>query len=201
MTLLLVIDTAAAHCAVALFQGDAALAGRREPMRRGHAERLFPMIEATLAEACAPVGSLDAIAVCTGPGGFTGARIAVATARGLSLSLGCPAVGVDWFAALAQGCAGAALVALPAPQGMIYAQRFCDGAALGPVETLAADAVRAAPGEALLGPEGMEAEGLAPLARAALRMLAAGGAPRPAPLYLRPPDAAPSTAAVPAMLA
>ena len=201
MTLVLAIDTAAAQCAVAVFQGDVALAARREPMRRGHAERLFPMIEATLAEARVAAAALDAVAVCAGPGGFTGARVGVAAARGLALALGRPAVGVDWFTALAAGRAGAVLVTLPAPQGMVHAQRFRDGAALGPVATLAPDAVRAAPGEALLGPEAVEAEGLAPLARAALRMLAAGAAPRPAPLYLRPPDAAPSRVAVPVMLA
>ena len=89
MSLVLVIDTAAAHCAVAVFQSDAmgggaALAERREPMLRGHAERLFPLIEAALSEARVAVSALDAIAVCTGPGGFTGARIGVAAARGLA---------------------------------------------------------------------------------------------------------------------
>ncbi len=195
------IDTAAAHCAVAVFLDGAQQAERREAMVRGHAERLFPMIESVLSEARIPVAALDAVAVCAGPGGFTGARIGVAAARGLALALGRPAVGVDWFAALGEDHAGAVLVALPAPQGMIHAQRYLDGASLGPIETLAPDAARARPGETLRGAAAMVGEGLAPLARAALRRLAAGDPPRPAPLYLRPPDAAPSSMAPPVMLA
>ena len=88
--LILAFDTAAAHCAAALVCGDRVLAHGFEAMERGQAERLLPMIEALLAEAGVGWGDLDGIGVCTGPGNFTGLRVAVAAARGLALALAHP---------------------------------------------------------------------------------------------------------------
>lgn len=64
-------------------------------MAKGQAERLFPLLEEVLAEAGLSWSDLDAIGVGIGPGNFTGVRISVAAARGLSLSLGIPAAGVS----------------------------------------------------------------------------------------------------------
>ena len=94
--MILAIDTSAGQCAVATADDPVVLAEAREAMERGHAERLFPMIEAALALYPLP---LTLIAVCTGPGSFTGLRIGVAAARGLALGHGIPAVGVTRFAA------------------------------------------------------------------------------------------------------
>jgi len=63
------------------------LAHRFEPMRTGHAERLFPMIAEGLAEASLAIGDIDRIAVTHGPGTFTGTRISVAAARALAVAL------------------------------------------------------------------------------------------------------------------
>ena len=99
---ILAFDTSAAHCAAALLIGDRIVAERFEPMAKGQAERLMPMLEDVLADAGAVREELDAIGVGTGPGNFTGVRIAVAAARGLSLALGIPAVGVTGFEATRQ---------------------------------------------------------------------------------------------------
>lgn|GEM_PF-63947 len=88
-------DTSAAHCAAAVICGDRLLAQRVEPMTKGQAERLFPLLEEVLAEAGLAWSDLDAIGVGIGPGNFTGIRISVAAARGLALSLGIPAAGVS----------------------------------------------------------------------------------------------------------
>ncbi|MEO1027236.1 MAG: tRNA (adenosine(37)-N6)-threonylcarbamoyltransferase complex dimerization subunit type 1 TsaB, partial [Pseudomonadota bacterium] len=80
--------------------GGRIVAERYEEMKKGQAERLFPMLEAVLGEVGAVWEELDAIGVGTGPGNFTGIRIAVSAARGLSLSLDVPAVGVSGFEAL-----------------------------------------------------------------------------------------------------
>ncbi|MFP4451570.1 MAG: tRNA (adenosine(37)-N6)-threonylcarbamoyltransferase complex dimerization subunit type 1 TsaB, partial [Rhodosalinus sp.] len=95
--LVLGFDTSAAHCAAALLSGDRLIAARAEEMGRGQAERLMPMLEEMLAEAGVGWSDLDVLGVGTGPGNFTGLRIAVAAARGLALALDVPAVGVSGF--------------------------------------------------------------------------------------------------------
>lgn len=99
----LAFDTSAAHCAAAVVCGDRVLAECAEPMTRGQAERLFPLLEDLLARAGLAWSDLDAIGVGIGPGNFTGIRISVAAARGLALSLGIPAIGVSATEAAACG--------------------------------------------------------------------------------------------------
>lgn len=76
---------------------------------------------------------LEFIAVCTGPGGFTGTRIGVATARTLAQQLNIPLVGVSALAAIAHHTITSArhdaraadqptgiAVTMPAKRGAIY---------------------------------------------------------------------------------
>ncbi|MEM9761171.1 MAG: tRNA (adenosine(37)-N6)-threonylcarbamoyltransferase complex dimerization subunit type 1 TsaB, partial [Pseudomonadota bacterium] len=105
--MILAIDTSANRCAVALVAEGQALSTRAERMDRGHAERLFPMVREVLAEAGADVSTVERLAVCTGPGSFTGLRVGVAAARGLALGRGIPAIGITRFQALAAMLTGA----------------------------------------------------------------------------------------------
>ncbi|MGI9388758.1 MAG: tRNA (adenosine(37)-N6)-threonylcarbamoyltransferase complex dimerization subunit type 1 TsaB, partial [Boseongicola sp.] len=119
---ILAFDTSAAHCAATLLQGGEIVAARHEEMQKGQAERLFPMLDEVLDEAENSWSDLDGIGVGTGPGNFTGIRIAVSAARGLALSLGVPAVGVNLFDALAAGTDGNLLLTLGAPREAFYVQ-------------------------------------------------------------------------------
>lgn len=200
MTLMLVLDTCDARCAAGVARDGAIMAERAVTMRRGHAERLFALIaEALEASGVAP-SDLDGVGVATGPGGFTGGRIGVAAARGFALGVGRPAVGVDWFAAMAFGVPGRVRVALPGG-GATWAQEFQDGRALGPAAPWLPDRPQGARGAevaATIDAARRDAAGLAPLALAATAALKEGGV-RPRPLYLRPPDALapqPSAAAI-----
>lgn len=137
---LLAIDTAASQCGAAILVDGRVAAERLELMSRGQAERLMPMIAELLAELSLAPRDLRAVAVCEGPGNFTGIRIAVAAARGLALSTGRPALGVGRLDALAEteawglglrlsgGTPGAAplrlLATAEARRGEILAQPF-----------------------------------------------------------------------------
>ncbi len=97
--MLLAVDTALGGCSVALMDGDAIHAHIFEPMDRGHAERLAPMVQ----QAMQGVGfnALDRLAVTTGPGTFTGQRVGLAFMRGLRLALKIPLTGVTTLEAIA----------------------------------------------------------------------------------------------------
>ncbi|MBV0913971.1 tRNA (adenosine(37)-N6)-threonylcarbamoyltransferase complex dimerization subunit type 1 TsaB [Anianabacter salinae] len=217
MATLLAFDTAAAQCAAALLTDGRIVATRRTEMSRGQAEALMPLLQEVLAEAGAGWSDLDAIGVGVGPGNFTGIRIAVSAARGLALSLGIPAIGVSGFEALADGT-DADLVSLPAPRGMVYVQAVADGQTIGDPAQLAPDAVGALTACHVLGTDSVRlaaaigaarsterdlsgiATGIAHVAAARLSDPGFDRTLRPAPLYLRPADAAPPREAPPVML-
>jgi len=126
-------DTSSSNCCVALTKGRTTLACANEHMIRGQAERLFGLIEETLAQAGKRWQDLTAIGVGTGPGNFTGIRLAVSAARGLSLSLGIPAVGVTMFDALALDVSAPVLTSIDARQGSVYAEYRDASVRLGPI--------------------------------------------------------------------
>ena len=180
-------------------------------MATGQAERLMQMLEDVLREGQAVWRDLSLLAVGTGPGNFTGVRIAVAAARGLALGLGIRSIGVTVFEALAWG-RDAALVARDARLGQAHLQVFGPGA-FGPVtQDMDAPLPSLPPGLPCLGDladrfadriGGFVAEPLAPLAEAIGQIALArrdDDLPRPAPLYLRAPDAAPPRDPAPAIL-
>ena len=119
-------DTSSKFCSAAIVQGSLALAFRNENIGRGHDERLFPLIESLLEETGIDWKDLAAIGTGTGPGNFTGTRISVAAARGLSMSLDVPAVGVTRFEALRFGISKPVLASVDAGRGQVYLQRTED---------------------------------------------------------------------------
>lgn len=187
-------DTSAAHCAAALLQGDAVLGHVTEEMTKGQAERLFPLLEGLLSDTGLVWRDLDVIGVGTGPGNFTGIRIAVSAARGLALSLGIPAVGVTATEAAACGLSRPCRVVVALRADQVVWQDFgIDEADTHPQQGLA---------EALPPGPAPSAPTVAPavaIARIALSRRADPG-PRPAPLYLRPADAAPAREPAPLIL-
>lgn len=100
---LLALDTAANLCSVAVLDVESGvmLAEISDDIGKGHAERLMGIIEQTLRSAGVALGEIGRIAVSIGPGSFTGVRVGVSTARGFSLALQCPAVGITTLEALA----------------------------------------------------------------------------------------------------
>ena len=61
---------------------------------------LHSFIVAVLKEASINLNQIDAVAVSKGPGSYTGLRIGVSAAKGLSFSLNIPLISVDTLTAL-----------------------------------------------------------------------------------------------------
>jgi len=210
---ILAFDTSVAHCAAALLSNDEILAERCEDMAKGQAERLFPLLNDLLADCDTDWRDLTAIAVGIGPGNFTGIRISVSAARGLALSLAVPAIGVSTFQALALDLARPVLASLDARRGQTYLQAIGlpGGTRTGvmtdevPPQFHAVGLTCVGDNSALLARQtgGAVARPLWSLPVAIARAAAARhGQParRPAPLYVRAPDAAPSRDLPPVML-
>lgn len=98
---ILAFDTALNACSVAITDDHDVLAHIHEKRRRGHAETLMPMIEGLMGGIGLAYRDIDLIAVTVGPGTFTGLRIGLAAARGMSLAARKPLVGVTTLEALA----------------------------------------------------------------------------------------------------
>jgi N6-L-threonylcarbamoyladenine synthase len=195
--LVLGFDTSTSRCDVALLRGPDVLGHVCEEMVRGQAERLMVLCETLLSDAGLDISALDAVGVGVGPGNFTGIRISVAAARGLALGLGVPAVGVTSFEALHRGRAETCACVVPARRGEVYVQRISDRRAMGDPEVMQAADIEQT-GMRLIG------EGYTPPrdpASVAICLIAQDRfrdpQPRPAPLYLRPADAAPARDAPP----
>ena len=215
---LLAIETSLEACSVAAMVGD-----DQEPIvisevvGRGHAERVFGMIEAAMDEAGLAFAELDRIAVAIGPGSFTGLRVGIAAARGFALVVGCPVVGIGTLAAhaeTARGLAGAVpiLAVLDGRREEVYGQCFSATGdpigepRLGPAEYFASKvesgyvlagagadiiAAKLTPGLAAPIAHRRSAPNIMSLVNISLQV--AASAPAPRPLYLRPPDAKPQT--------
>jgi tRNA threonylcarbamoyladenosine biosynthesis protein TsaB len=98
---LLAFDTSTQWLSVACMAGDAWIT-RAELAGQAHSERLLPVIDAMLREAGVALADLDAIAFGSGPGSFTGVRIACGVAQGLGFGASLPLVPVPTLEALAQ---------------------------------------------------------------------------------------------------
>ena len=99
-----VFDTSNQYIAAALYRGKQEVKSIIEFMPRGQAERLMSLLNELLQGASLDWSDIAKIGVCTGPGNFTGIRIAVSAARGLALGLEIPAIGISSFEATLLGC-------------------------------------------------------------------------------------------------
>ena len=112
--LILAFDTAT-DVATSALVADGEVLGERA----SRAVTLLEDIDALVRQASARTRDIDALAVGTGPGSFTGVRIGLATARGLALALDVPVAGVSTLDALAAGAPGAVPV-VDARRGEVF---------------------------------------------------------------------------------
>ncbi|AEX52008.1 putative metal-dependent protease molecular chaperone [Rahnella aquatilis CIP 78.65 = ATCC 33071] len=127
-TRILAIDTATEACSVALYNQGETLA-HFELCAREHTQRILPLVQQILAEAGLSLKQLDALAFGRGPGSFTGVRIGIGIAQGLSLGAELPLLPVSTLQTMAQGAcrqtgADRVLTAIDARMGEVYWGEF-----------------------------------------------------------------------------
>jgi len=213
---ILALESATESCSAPVWRDGALIAHRFEARRRGHAAYLMVQVREVMAEAGLAFSALSRIATTVGPGGFTGLRIGLASARALALAAGKPLIGLTTLetVAAAQDPDGAPLlIAIDSKRADLYVQLFApdltplgapaallpeaiaarlpDGpvAVAGNAAAMVVDALSspARPLRLLAGPALPDAAQVAQIA--AGRAAPPPDAPPPAPLYLRPPDA------------
>lgn len=221
---ILAIDTSLDACSAAVYDSEAErlLSFISHDMKRGHAEALVPIIADAMKAAGLEFSALDRIATTIGPGSYTGLRVGISAAKGISLASGKPAIGITTLAAFTaplvadENTAVPAVAAIDARHGNVFFHMA--GASnrilLTPRHASIADAIRAissgpvrltGPAATLLNDRWPKNGGAMPVSvdpRSApsiewVARLAAMTEPSrsPArPLYLRAPDAIPQDA-------
>ncbi len=101
----LAIDTAGPKPSVAMLAGDRLLEQSLSLDRRA-SDELLPAVARALDAAGLSLTDCERIAVCAGPGSFTGLRVGLATAWGLGRALGRPVEAVSTLEALAEAGRG-----------------------------------------------------------------------------------------------
>ena len=103
MASIICIETATKSCSVALARDSHLVAVKEEVSENySHSEQLTVFIEQLLQQEGLKVSDLDAIAVSSGPGSYTGLRIGVSTAKGLCYASDVPLIAISTLGAMVQ---------------------------------------------------------------------------------------------------
>ena len=113
------IETSSARGSVALIEDLGSVCVLEHQRENAHAEAVLPLIQQALTTAGWTRQQLDRIAVGIGPGSFTGLRVGIAIAQGLSEGLGIPLVGIPSLKAMAM----AVPAELPGPRCVLVDAR------------------------------------------------------------------------------
>lgn len=207
---ILAIDASTGPCSVAVWHNNKISSYIENTKPIMQSASLIPMIEAALAESGISYSNLNSITATTGPGSFTGIRVGLASALGISIAAGLAAQGYTTLEVLAYAAQlenpsanNPILAIINAGKGECYFQYFGTGTSLialkaAQVGTLdAALALANAPSVTVVGNVAVEAAGFShcgitfPRADALAQLSAHNATPAQAlrPFYIRPPDA------------
>ena len=98
---ILALDSSSLVASVAIITDDILTAEYTINYKKTHSQTLLPMLDEMAKNIDLDLNSIDAIAIASGPGSFTGLRIGAATAKGLGLALNKPIIAVPTLEAMA----------------------------------------------------------------------------------------------------
>ncbi|MCH8904511.1 MAG: tRNA (adenosine(37)-N6)-threonylcarbamoyltransferase complex dimerization subunit type 1 TsaB [Bacteroidetes bacterium] len=108
MALILNIETATDICSVAISKDGITLSIKEESGIQSHSSKVTLFTQDVLGESNNKLQDLDAIAVSSGPGSYTGLRIGVSTAKGFCFSLNIPLIAISTLKIMTNGLKGSA---------------------------------------------------------------------------------------------
>ena len=120
---ILAIDSSSLVASVALVDEEVTIAEYTVNFKKTHSQTLLPMLEEIKKMLALDLESIDALAVSSGPGSFTGLRIGASTVKGLGLALSKPLVAIPTLTGLAYNLAGDKRLICPimdARRGQVY---------------------------------------------------------------------------------
>ena len=124
---ILALETSAKSVSAAVTENGAVLASAYQNRGLTHSVTLMPLIDGMLRTAGLSLDDIGLIAAANGPGSFTGLRIGVSAAKGLSWAKELPCCGVSTLAAMARTAAyfqGLIIGAMDARRQQIYHALF-----------------------------------------------------------------------------
>ena len=95
------IDTSTHSTSVCVIEDDKLICEYTVNTKKTHSQKLMIMIESMIKESDLTIKDIDVIAICIGPGSFTGLRISMATAKAIAQVRNLPIVAVDSLESLA----------------------------------------------------------------------------------------------------
>lgn len=101
MACILSLETSSKICSVAIHNKDGILVSAEVHIKQSHASKLSPLIEQCISVSGITWKEVEAVAVSSGPGSYTGLRIGVSTAKGLCYALGIPLIAIGTLELLA----------------------------------------------------------------------------------------------------
>ena len=88
---IIALDSSGLVASVALLEDTGLVGEYNIQYKKTHSQTLLPMLEELKDQVELELSTVDAIAIASGPGSFTGLRIGSATAKGLAYALQIPA--------------------------------------------------------------------------------------------------------------
>lgn len=128
---MLAIDTSTHVLGIALADEQKILGEYTTNIKKNHSVRLMPAVESLMKESGVAPDDLDAIAVTTGPGSYTGVRIGVTTAKSMAWALNIPLYPVSTLQVFAQnglGFPGLVSPLIDARRNQVYTAAFSGSA-------------------------------------------------------------------------
>ncbi|WP_024620926.1 tRNA (adenosine(37)-N6)-threonylcarbamoyltransferase complex dimerization subunit type 1 TsaB [Metaclostridioides mangenotii] len=121
------IDTSSMAASIAVIEDDKLICEFVVNDTKTHSQKLMVMIESMLKISDLDINDMDLLAVCIGPGSFTGIRIGVSTAKAISHVNDVPIVAVNSLESLAENASLTKKIIVPildAQKNQVYSAEY-----------------------------------------------------------------------------